>query len=82
MGMSMPKAARRDRLSAGEVSYLASMVAASSIAAVARELGLSRHAVAVLLAPDARPSAGLVALARQAIEAHCAANSSPPNRAA
>ncbi len=47
-------------------------IAATSVAKVASELGLSRHAVLTLATPGANPRAGTVAIARERLAAKAA----------
>jgi len=75
---------RHHHLSDADRSYLAERVASSNLPRTARELGLPRQTIAVLLVPEAGVSAGTAALARERIAASRVAASTPstPPRAA
>lgn len=68
-------------LSPSELAILQASVNERGITGTARYFGLTRHAVAVLVAPTTPKRAGTVALARERIAATRAHNPSPPRPA-
>lgn len=65
-------------LSDADRSYLAELVASSSLAQAARELELPRQTVVALLTPASGTRAGTVALARERIDARRRLSTSTP----
>lgn len=61
--LSVMQHAARHALTREDRIWLAERVQASTVAAVAREVGIARQSVMMLLVPEAGPSAALVALA-------------------